>query len=95
MVFGGSPLQAVVAVAQKYEVPIFHPRQQTARLAQLVGGEGRGVILQRCDEAFRALAHGLPVVNDDASVPERRLDLLAELLNLSRIGLPIDLVELP
>src|SRR5439155_15394137 len=88
-------LQVIAAVAEKHEVAALHPVEQVARFADLVARERRRIALERGDDRAHSLAHRPPVVDRYAHVRERRLDITLQIFDLRRIGLPVDLVELP
>ena len=64
-------LEAVVAVAEEDEMPVFHPVEQRARFGDFVGRQRRRIALQLGDERAHALAHRRPVLDRDAHVGER------------------------
>ncbi len=94
-ILGGAAFQAAVAVAEKDEMPLLHPAEQVACFADLIRRQRRRILVQRCHQLADPRAHGRPVLDDDSHVRECGFDVLLELLDPRRIGLPVDLVQLP
>ncbi len=57
-----------MAVAEKYEVPSFHPTEQVARLGDVIRGNRLRGIFEQADDHTGPLAHRGPVGDGRADV---------------------------
>ena len=94
-ILAGAALEPVIAVAEEDEMTLLHPLQELAGLAEILGGQGRRVALQIRDQRAHSLAHRRPVVDREGDIGQRRFDVVAQPLQRRRIGLTVDLVQLP
>ena len=78
-VLGAAALQAVVAVAEEYEMPALHPVEQVSRLAHFGRRQGRRVALQARDDLAHPLAHRPPVMHREAYVGEDDPEIVLQL----------------
>ena len=88
-------LERVVTVAEKYEMASFHPTQQVACFSDVVGRNGLRRVFQEAYNRARLLTHRRPIGHGRANIGQGSFDVVLDLLDLCRIGLAVDLVELP
>src|SRR3984893_4024770 len=91
----GAALQVVVPVAEEDEVAAFHPLEQAASFADFIGWERWGVGFEQGDNGLDLVTHASPVFDGNMDIRKRRFDLALQLLELSGVGLTVELVELP
>ncbi len=94
-ILAGAALETVIAVAEEDEMTLLHPLEELARLADFLGGQGGRVAFEIRDQGAHALAHRRPIVDRQGDIAQCRFDVVAQSLERGRIGLTIDLVQLP
>ena len=81
----------VRAVAEEREVVVVHPREQVARLRQLIGVDGRRRRGQSGEHVVDALPHRRPLLDRGAHVGEHAREVGSKPLQFLGAGLAVDL----
>jgi hypothetical protein len=89
------PPEAIFAVAEKREMVVFHPLEQRLRLAHLALLAAHPRNAEFGGRVERLAAHAAPVGGGGTHVTERAFDARLDCGEAARVGLAVDLDELP